>query len=447
MYRRIARKRSARSLVVSLPPPGTGATLPHCCQHSPGRAYIHSSLALPRQRCHAAPERVATKRPAAPFVFLTLRQPPNPRCAAATPSTIASVRSPPMQRSAAAKPPATLQSAASGGLASASQSELHRRCPFQVVPSPADPALSAPPQVPRSRVAKSCDGREPLRGAASATRVRAQTRAPRGHHRHVSGRVSCVSIKAPATSPDCPTAAAPCCPRRRRAHRCCPPPCAHAHASRRRSTRHLRRLRQRAARPPSDTPRRRCTTEASQPAQSKPASEPREQRSGRLRRGMRTARPLGARRLRDAAPGASRLRMKCARRSPAEICTLRPVPSDCIAAPRRPECPDAGGARSQALAARREQLRACRCPRPATAARWARRAAPCRRPRRCPPRPRSRRAGQQQQAGKLRQAHARWRAALPVTTRGLAASRRMHSAGAAAHADWPRTSPPAGLRR
>jgi hypothetical protein len=236
-------------------------------------------------------------------------------------------------------------------------------------------------------------------------------------------------------------------PRQRRARRCCPPPCAHAHASRRRSTRHLRRLRQRAARPPSDTPRRRCTTEASQPAQSKPASEPREQRSGRLRRGMRTARPLGARRLRDAAPGASRLRMKCARRSPAEICTLRPVPSDCIAAPRRPGCPDAGGARSQALAARREQLRACRCTRPATAARWARRAAPCRRPRRCPPRPRSRRAGQQQQAGKLRQAHARRRAALPVTTRGLAASRCMHSAGAATHAEWPRAGPPAALRR
>jgi hypothetical protein len=70
MYRRVARKRSTRSLVVSLPPPRTGATLPHSCQHNPGRSYIPSALALPRQRSHAAPEHVATKRPAAPFVSL-----------------------------------------------------------------------------------------------------------------------------------------------------------------------------------------------------------------------------------------------------------------------------------------------------------------------------------------------------------------------------------------
>ncbi len=144
------------------------------------------------------------------------------------------------------------------------------------------------------RVARSCDGHEPLRGAASATRVRAQARAPRGHHRHVSGRVSCVSIKAPATSPDCPTAAAPCCPRRRRAHRCCPPPCAHAHARRRRSTNQPRQLRQRAARPAADPPQHRSTPQPSPPARSKAASEPREQRSGRLRRGMRTARQARA---------------------------------------------------------------------------------------------------------------------------------------------------------
>ncbi len=211
MYRRITRKRSTRSLVVSLPPPRTGATLPHCCQHNPGRSYTLPALALPRQRCHAAPERVATKRPA--VRFLTLRQPQKPRCANATPCAIGSARSPPVQRSAAAKPPATLPSAASGGLASASRSELHRSRPFQVVPNPVDAALSAPLQVPRSRVANSCGGHEPSRGAASATRVRARTRAPRGQHRHASGRVSCVSITAPAASPDCPPAAAPCCPR------------------------------------------------------------------------------------------------------------------------------------------------------------------------------------------------------------------------------------------
>jgi hypothetical protein len=113
---------------------------------------------------------------------------------------LTSARSPPMQRPASAKPPATLPSTASGGLASASRSELHRSRSFQVVPNPADAALPAPLQVPRSRVAKSCDGHEPLRGAASATRVRAQACAPRGQHKHASGRVSCVSIKAPTSA-------------------------------------------------------------------------------------------------------------------------------------------------------------------------------------------------------------------------------------------------------
>jgi hypothetical protein len=157
MYRRIARKRNARSLVVSLPPPGTGATLPHCCQHNPGRAYIPSALALPRQRSHAAPERVATKRPAAPFVsYAPAAAKTAPRRSRAKRNRIGALAANAAPRRGRAKPPATLQAAR---LASASRSELHRSCPFQVLPSLVDAAFSTQLQVPRSRVARSRDGR------------------------------------------------------------------------------------------------------------------------------------------------------------------------------------------------------------------------------------------------------------------------------------------------